>query len=32
MRDLGLYTTDVATIAHRVEASGMAGIFGRPPA
>jgi len=32
MRDLGLYTTDVATIARRVEASGMAGIFGRPPA
>lgn len=30
MQDLGTYTTDVAAIAARVEASGLTGIFARP--
>jgi len=32
MKELGLYTTDLAAIAARVEAAGVSGIFARPVA
>jgi hypothetical protein len=32
LEELGLYTTDVEEITHRVEESGMAGVFSRPVA